>query len=120
MQPALRWRNSRLPKGRAKRPALGHALCHFEGQASRARPLLGRGGVDLTRPPVAGGSLLSESAMLYWAAVFFVIAIIAGILGFGGVSAAAAGVAQVLFFIFVVIFLITLIMGFDRRRSGPI
>jgi uncharacterized membrane protein YtjA (UPF0391 family) len=61
-----------------------------------------------------------ECAMLYWAAAFFIIAIIAGLLGFGGVSAAAAGVAQILFFIFVVIFLITLIMAIGRRRSGPI
>jgi uncharacterized membrane protein YtjA (UPF0391 family) len=80
----------------------------------------GGGGVDLTKPPVPAVRLLRESTMLYWAAVFFIIAIVAGILGFGGVSAAAASVAQVLFFIFVVIFLVTLIMGIGRRRSGPI
>ena len=31
--------------------------------------------------------------MLYWAAVFFVIAIIAAVFGFGGIAAGAAGVA---------------------------
>ena len=37
-----------------------------------------------------------EDVMLYWAAVFFVIALIAGGLGFGGIAAAAAGIAQTL------------------------
>ena len=58
--------------------------------------------------------------MLYWAAVFFVIALIAGALGFGGVAAAAGGVAQILFYIFVVLFLVALIAGLVRRRSPPI
>lgn len=57
--------------------------------------------------------------MLYWAAVFFIIAIVAGFLGFGGVSVAASGIAQTLFFIFIVIFVVALIMGMMRRR-GPI
>ena len=35
--------------------------------------------------------------MLYWAAVFFVIAIVAAIFGFGGIAAGAAGIAKVLF-----------------------
>jgi uncharacterized membrane protein YtjA (UPF0391 family) len=58
--------------------------------------------------------------MLYWAAVFFIIAIIAGFLGFGGVSVAASGIARTLFFIFLVIFVVALVMGMARRRSGPI
>lgn len=36
--------------------------------------------------------------MLYWAAVFFIIAIVAGVLGFGGIAGAASSVAQILFF----------------------
>jgi uncharacterized membrane protein YtjA (UPF0391 family) len=40
--------------------------------------------------------------MLYWALVFFIIAVVAGTFGFGGISAAAAGIAQILFYIFVV------------------
>jgi len=54
--------------------------------------------------------------MLYWALVFFVIALVAGALGFGGVASASAGVAQVLFFLFVVLFLASLILGLVRRR----
>jgi uncharacterized membrane protein YtjA (UPF0391 family) len=58
--------------------------------------------------------------MLYWAAVFFIIAIIAGYLGFGGVAVAASGIAQTLFFVFLVIFLVALVMGLSRRRAPPI
>ena len=35
--------------------------------------------------------------MLYWAAVFFIIAVIAAVLGFAGVAVAAAGIAKILF-----------------------
>jgi uncharacterized membrane protein YtjA (UPF0391 family) len=54
--------------------------------------------------------------MLYWALVFFVIALIAGALGFGGIASASSGVAQILFFLFLVLFAISLIMGLVRRR----
>jgi len=57
--------------------------------------------------------------MLYWAAVFFVIALIAGALGFGGVAAAAGGIAQILFYIFLVMFIVALIAGLVGRRSPP-
>ena len=57
--------------------------------------------------------------MLYWALVFFVIAVIAAIFGFTGAAVAAAGIAKILFYIFVGIFLIALIWGLTagRRRS---
>ena len=57
--------------------------------------------------------------MLYYAAVFFVIAIIAGLFGFGGIAAGAAEIAVSLLFFFVVIFIVSHIMGTgkDRWRS---
>ncbi len=55
--------------------------------------------------------------MLYWAVVFFVIAIIAAVLGFGGIAVAAEGIARILFFIFLVFFFVTLITHLMRR--GP-
>ena len=58
--------------------------------------------------------------MLYWALVFFVIAIIAGFLGFGGIAFAAAGMAKILFFIFLVVFVVMLLTGLMGRRSPPI
>jgi uncharacterized membrane protein YtjA (UPF0391 family) len=56
-----------------------------------------------------------SSTMLYWAGVFFIIAIIAAIFGFGGIAAGAASIAKILFFIFIVLFLLSLIFGIGRR-----
>jgi len=48
--------------------------------------------------------------MLYYALVFFVVAIVAALFGFGGIASASAGIAQILFFIFAVLFIGTLIL----------
>ena len=56
--------------------------------------------------------------MLYYAAVFFVIALIAAIFGFTGIAAGAVEIAKILFFIFVVLFAISLVVGLLRGR-GP-
>ena len=59
--------------------------------------------------------------MLYWAAVFFVIAIVAAVFGFGGLAASAAGMAKILFIIFIILFIISALFGVarSRRSSGP-
>ncbi len=54
--------------------------------------------------------------MLYWAAVFLVIAILAAVLGFGGIAVGAAGIAKVLFFLFLVLFVVSLFTGTLRRH----
>lgn len=54
------------------------------------------------------------NAMLNWAAIFFVIAIVAGVFGFGGIAAGAAGIAKILFMIFVVLFIISILFGVVR------
>ena len=67
--------------------------------------------------------------MLYWALVFFIIAIIAGLFGFTGISIAAAEIAKVLFFIFVVFVSqnlgksqaridVSFIMWYNRGKDG--
>lgn len=53
--------------------------------------------------------------MLYWALIFFIIAIVAAIFGFGGIAAGAVSIAKILFWIFIIIFLVSLIMGLARR-----
>lgn len=53
--------------------------------------------------------------MLYYAVVFFVIALVAALFGFGGIAAGAVGIAKVLFFIFIVVALATLVLGMARR-----
>lgn len=54
--------------------------------------------------------------MLYYAVVFFVIALIAAALGFGGLAGAATGIAKILFFVFLILFVVSLIFGGLRRR----
>jgi len=53
--------------------------------------------------------------VLYYAAVFLVIALIAAVFGFGGIAAGAVEIATILFYIFLVIALVTLIVGVFRR-----
>ena len=57
--------------------------------------------------------------MLYWAAVFFIVALIAAVLGFGGIAAGAAGIAKVLFFLFVLAFVVSLFMHMRGGGRGP-
>ena len=53
--------------------------------------------------------------MLYYAAVFLVIALVAALFGFGGIAAGAVGIAKILFFVFVLLFVVSLAMGLMRR-----
>lgn len=52
--------------------------------------------------------------MLYYAAVFFVIAIIAAVFGFGGIAAGATEIAKILFFVFLIVTCATLILSLFR------
>ena len=52
--------------------------------------------------------------MLYWALVFFLVAIVAGLFGFGGIASASAGIAQILFFVFLVLLVISLVWHLMR------
>jgi uncharacterized membrane protein YtjA (UPF0391 family) len=53
--------------------------------------------------------------VLYWAVVFFIVAIVAAIFGFGGIAAGAVDIAKILFFIFIVLFVLSFIFGLIRR-----
>ena len=53
--------------------------------------------------------------MLYYAAVFLVIALIAALFGFGGIAASAVGIAKILFYIFLGLALLSLLGGVLRR-----
>ncbi len=57
--------------------------------------------------------------MLYWAVVFFILALVAGLFGFGGLAATAGGIAQILFFIFLVLFLVSLVYSLLTGRRPP-
>ena len=56
--------------------------------------------------------------MLYWALVFFLVAVLAAIFGFGGITAAAPGISKILFFVFLVLFAISLVLGLNGRRRS--
>jgi uncharacterized membrane protein YtjA (UPF0391 family) len=55
-------------------------------------------------------------AMLYWALMFLVIALLAALFGFGGIASTATGMAQILFVVALVLFVISLFAGFLRRN----
>lgn len=52
--------------------------------------------------------------MIYYAVVFFVIALIAALFGFTGIAGNGAGVARILFGVFLAISLLTFILR-DKR-----
>ena len=54
--------------------------------------------------------------MLYYALVFFIVALIAAIFGFGGIAAGAVEIVKILFLIFLVVAIVTFVMGLVRRR----
>ena len=82
-----------------------------------ARPLQETARGALTGRGVRSAGQKKEMAMLYYAALFFVIALVAALFGFGGIAAGAAGIAKILFFVFLVLFVVSLIAGAMRR--GP-
>jgi len=84
-------------------------LARFGGAGMRdAAPLV------LRRP---AAFFAREYAMLYYAAVFLLIALVAAVLGFGGIAAGAAEIAKILFFVFLVLFVGSLIWGLLNKRN---
>lgn len=54
--------------------------------------------------------------MIYWAAVFLVIALVAAVFGFSGIAGAAVNIAWILF----VVGLIAAVILFVLGRRGPL
>jgi uncharacterized membrane protein YtjA (UPF0391 family) len=57
-----------------------------------------------------------EPAMLHYAVIFFVIALIAALFGFGGIAAGAVGIAKILFFVFIVLAVASFVWGMVSRN----
>ena len=53
--------------------------------------------------------------MLYWALLFFIIAIVAYVLGARGVAGMSAGIGRTLLFVFLVLAIIFVIVSFVNR-----
>jgi uncharacterized membrane protein YtjA (UPF0391 family) len=77
-------------------------------------PRVARGIISGNRKPFSEQK--KGVAMLYYALVFLVVALVAGLLGFGFVAFAAAEIARICFFIFIVLFLVSLISHVSRTR----
>jgi uncharacterized membrane protein YtjA (UPF0391 family) len=58
-----------------------------------------------------------DSALLGWALIFFLLAIIAGYFGFFGLAGMAAGIAKILFLVFLVLLVVTFIVRALQGRS---
>lgn len=54
--------------------------------------------------------------MLYWSAVFFVVALVAAVFGFSGSEPGVMTVGKVLFFVFLIVFAVTFVVGLVSRR----
>jgi uncharacterized membrane protein YtjA (UPF0391 family) len=59
---------------------------------------------------------MKGKAMLHYAVVFLVIALIAALLGFTGIAAGAVEIAKILFFVFLLLFVISLVFGLRGRK----
>jgi uncharacterized membrane protein YtjA (UPF0391 family) len=77
-----------------------------------ARSLRLRFSIEESCPPA---SQLKEVAVLYYAVVFFIVALIAALFGFGGIAAGAAGIAKILFIIFLIVSIVTFLMSLARK-----
>jgi uncharacterized membrane protein YtjA (UPF0391 family) len=53
--------------------------------------------------------------MLYWAAVFLILALLAAVLGFGGLAGTLSWAAQLLFVVFVILMIVA---GIARAVQG--
>ena len=58
--------------------------------------------------------------MLYWAAAFFILALIAALFGFSGIAIASVGIAKIIFFVFLVLFLLSLVLALFNRKPPAV
>jgi uncharacterized membrane protein YtjA (UPF0391 family) len=69
---------------------------------------------------ILSSALLAQGTinpLVWWALVFFVIAIVAYLLGARGVAGMSAGVGRTLLFVFLVLAIILAIIGFLDRNT---
>ncbi len=55
--------------------------------------------------------------MLYWAVIFFIVAIIAAVFGFGNIAEGATDIAKILFVVFLILFVVSLIFNVVRGKK---
>ena len=72
-------------------------------------------GIFIVAP--AHGAIYRVTAMLRYALVFLIVALIAGLLGFTDVAGVSYMAAKILFFVFLVLFVLTLLFGSRSSRE---
>ena len=77
-----------------------------------ARRMLGWGRVVVSE---SMGTFRRGDAMLRWAIIFLIIALVAGVLGLFRVQWVASEIAWILFVVFLILFVVSLVLG----RRGP-
>ena len=87
------------------------------GRAAAREGFAAAGQTRCTKTALNAHSTPKGVAMLRYAAIFFVIALIAALFGFGGIAVGAAEIAKILFFVFLVLFVVSLVAGPDP--AGP-
>ena len=55
--------------------------------------------------------------MLYYALLFFIVALIAAVFGFTGLAAGATSIARILFFVFLIFAAVSLLASLVRRGA---
>jgi uncharacterized membrane protein YtjA (UPF0391 family) len=66
-------------------------------------------------PTAQGRPTHLEYAMLHYAVVFFVIALIAAVFGFGGIAASAVGIGKILFIVFAILAVASFLFGLIKK-----
>ncbi len=64
---------------------------------------------------LAAAPLLGQAVLVWWALIFFVIAVIAYLFGARGVAGMSAGIGRTLLFVFLVLAIIFAIIGLIDR-----
>lgn len=70
---------------------------------------------NLKNPGSQAAHLLGP-AMLHYAVVFFVIALIAALFGFTGIAASAVGIAKILFIVFAILAVASFLFGLIKKK----
>jgi uncharacterized membrane protein YtjA (UPF0391 family) len=106
--------------GRVERPNRGQESTAKPGQ--RRAPSAASYAMSFAGPTVpryrcrqSVGKRNRGGAMLHYAVVFFIIALIAAVFGFTGLAAGAAGIAKILFVLFLIGAAITFLMSLAHR-----
>jgi uncharacterized membrane protein YtjA (UPF0391 family) len=68
-------------------------------------------------PTLISAAQHKEAIMIYWAAVFLIIALVAAVLGFSGIAGTAVNIAWILFVVGLIVAVIFFALG---RRSPPL